>query len=138
MSSQINLGTTFNLGNGAVLDISRPDFNDDLLECKFSVALRTNNAQGNSLICAWDMAVRDSASPVDTGQSDKVARQLSPVLALNIDDRDRYVVLTKRTLATAYTDLFALWKSSGTGAGRQTAFKNALLSAGHIDATLGT
>jgi hypothetical protein len=136
MSSSISLTTNFNLPGGAVLDLSRPDFNDDLLECKFSVVLRANGANGSARICAWDMTIRDPASPVNGGLSDKVARNATPNLALNIEDVNRYFVFTQRSVANAYSDLFAAWKSSGTGATRQAAFKAALLSAGHIDATL--
>lgn len=136
MSSSISLTTNFNLPGGAVLDLSRPDFNDDLLECRFAIVLRANGANGNARICAWDMAIRDPASPVNSGLSDKVARQASPNLALNIEDVTRYVVLTQRSVANAYSDLFAAWKAGGSGSTRQTAFKAALLSAGHVDATL--
>lgn len=128
MSQTIDLTTPFSIPNATKLEISRPLFDDDSGECSFSVTLRTNNVTA-AKICSWCMIIKD-------GTSDKVARQASPTVGLNVEDRDRWVILTTRTTATGYTDLVNAWKTGNNSNNRQSAFKALLLSAGHIDSTL--
>ncbi len=128
MSSTITLTTQITIPNAVKMDISRPDFNDDLTECKFTVTLNAGASTGTR-VCSWNMTIRD-------GISDMVARQSSPAVGLNVEDSTRYVILSTRTTATGYTDLIAAWRTNGTSVNRQAAFKALLLSAGHVDSTL--
>lgn len=123
----LDLTTQVTIPNGQKLDFSRPDFNDDLSECKFSVTLRTGTTQAQ--ICRWDMTIRD-------GISDMAARQTVAAVGLNVEDTTRWIIQTTRTTATGYTDLLNAWRAANTSATRKAAFKATLLSAGHIDATL--
>ena len=128
MSSLINLNSNFNPPVPSRLEFSRPDFNDEVSECYFSVMLRSNGAT-NAKYCAWSMIIRN-------GTSDKAARQSSPAAGLNIEDIDRHIIRTTRSTPTGYTDLLALWSAGGNQNGRQTAFVNGLYSGGHMDSTL--
>jgi hypothetical protein len=123
----LDLAAVIAIPNGTKLDFTRPDFNDELSECKFSVTLRTGVTQAR--VCSWDMTIKD-------GESDAAAKQASPAVGLNIEDLTRWIALSVRATPTGFTDLFNLWRAGNTPGARKTAFKSGLFSGGHLDASL--
>ena len=127
----INLTTNFNLPGGARLVVDRPSgakmFDEDAEILRVAVELRLAAAT-NALIVAVLLEITNV-------ESDKIARQATPAVGLNIDDRDRYFVRTKRATPTGYTDAMNAWKAGATPAARKSALEAHMLAAGHIDAT---
>ena len=134
MSFTINLTASLALPNAQRIMSTPPIFNDDLAECRFSMTLITSAAVG-AKICSWNMVIRN-------GLSSQIVRQGTPPVGLNIEDINRYIVMTaaneipERNTPTGYTDLFNAWKAGVDGPARQAAFKTALMTAGHVDSTL--
>ena len=124
----INLTANFAIPNATRLVADKPVTDDDNEVMRVPLELRSAAAT-NALVTRVILEITNI-------ESTKVARQAAPAVGLNIEDRDRYFLITRRPTPTGFTDAINAWRAGATSAARKAALEAHLLAAGHIDATL--
>lgn len=122
------LTVNFNLPGGTRLVYGKFDFDDDNEILTYPLQIRTSGTT-DCLICQTTMVIRN-------GISTAVARQASPAVGLNIEDIQRYLVLSTRSTPTGYTDAKTADRAAANNkAARRLANETHQSTAGHVDAT---